>query len=157
MDFQAGREEHPNPAPRKREMEHLGGHSQLELHKCSWERCEMPGASCALQGKGEWSSRARPRALLVPSPKLLLEKQNNTRAAAWLDQNPVPQRGLRVILHPRQDRHCCCCCFWDAPTPHPCLPKEHRVFAMSVPSTRGAVLSNSYFSSRITDFMVQIS
>lgn len=87
VDFHAGLEEHPNPAPLQKgngtlRRSFTASAAQLVLGMLRFHG--MPRASCALQGKGEWSSRPRSRALLVPSPKLLLEKQNNTLGAAWL-------------------------------------------------------------------------
>lgn len=60
----------------------------------------MPKAFCALWGKGECSSSSpRSRALLVPSPKLLLEQQNSTHGAAWLAE---AQWDLLQIHSPRE-------------------------------------------------------
>lgn len=127
-DFHAGLEEHPNPAPLQRgngtfRKSFTASTAQLVLGMLCF--CGMPRASCSLWGKR--SCRPRSRALLVPSPKLLLEKQNNTHGAAWLDaaqQDFLQIQSHERALHPRQDR--CCCCFWDAPTSHSCLPREQN-------------------------------
>lgn len=168
MDFHTGLEEHPNPAPLQkgngtRRRSFPASAAQLALGMLCFHG--MPGASCALWGKGECSSRPRFKALLLPSPKALLEKQNSRCGAAWLAeaqqgflQMQSPREGCEQLFIPgRTDT--AAAAFGMLPHPIPACPGNTEFLPCLFPAHRLRKLfsPNSYFSSRITDFMVQIS
>lgn len=133
MDFHAGLEEHPSPGPLQKGNGTVGRSLPVSAH--SWECQEHPGPV----GKGRVQQQPRSRALLVPSPKLLLEQQNSTGcclAGAQQDflQMQTPERA--VSNSSCQAGLSCCCSFWILLHPIPACPGNTESLPCLFPAHR---------------------